>query len=112
MVTRISKQLPLGSYTVNFATLAFVGTDAANGNDFQAGGADMLLLHNDTGAAVGFTVLATYDSFGRVQHMTGTIAAGAYAMIGPLADVGWRTQQGTIEFLTDAAIKAAVIALQ
>lgn len=100
-----------GQYPSALTVLPLTAADVANGNYFISTGRELLLAFNSDTASHNVTVTSQADQFGRLGSITTqAVAAGAYAIVGPLAKTGWANSSGWVLFSADnATVKFAVI---
>jgi len=87
--------------------------DPTNKNQFAATGHDLIVIHNTDTSAHTVTVNSVADTFGRTKDIAAaTVAAGAYAVIGPLDLTGWVQADGYVYLEADSnKVKLGVIVL-
>lgn len=119
--TPIAIQSPPGSYpilplTALQAQLLFAASDASaapNGNSFVSTGREMLFLYNSGGAPATVTITSVPDSLQRTGDITTySVPNGAWAMLGPFGQTGWKQSDGTVYVNTSATtLQVAVVRL-
>lgn len=93
-----------GSYTGAWTVFTFAAADNANGNAFALAPNDILLLFNSTGGTLTATLTSVADKLGRTGDITAVnLAAGAYAVFGPIQLDGWKQTDGNF-YLTASAV--------
>lgn len=93
--------------------LTMTAADIANYNQFKATGKDLIFLHNSGASPYTVTLSSAPDSFLRSGDITTySLAAGDYAVIGPLALVGWAQADGYVYLqASNAAVKIGIVSL-
>lgn len=119
--TPIAIQSPPGAYpilplTALQAQLLFAASDASaapNGNSFVSTGRELLLVYNSAGAPGTVTVASVADALQRTGDITTySVPAGAWAMLGPFSQTGWKQSDGTVYVNTSATtMQVAVVRL-
>ena len=100
--------------TAGLADFLFEAGDTA-GSTFSASGRDLVIIYNSHGAnAYTVTIASTVDPYNRAQDVTAySLAAGEYALFGPLKVQGWASVSTSLITITveNVAVKIAVIRL-
>ncbi len=100
-----------GAYTGALQALTFRAMDETDGNDFPATGRSFIIFRNDSTASQTVTITSVDDELGRQEHITDeSVAAGEYAVFGPVAKEGWaQTDRKIYLDSSDPDMKVAVI---
>jgi hypothetical protein len=107
-------QLLSGSYPANaqMDTLTFLAADPANDEQFSITGQEIIIARNTGASTRNVIITAVADRFKRTTNVTKAIAAGAFAMFGPVELEGWMQSDGKLYFEADnAEVTFAVIKL-
>lgn len=108
--TQVTTYTPSGSATTVGVQAPFAACDNVNGNFYYFKGREILVVKNDGGSSATLTVQGRPDPMGRTEDCTLTLAADAAGVLGPFQLVGWRTDDGKIEFdSTSSDLKVLVI---
>lgn len=108
--TQVSTYTPAGSASVVGVQTPFTACDNTNGNFYYFKGREIIVVKNDGGSSATLTVQGRPDQMGRTEDCVLTLAAGAAGTLGPFQLVGWRTDDGKIEFdSTSSDLKVVVI---
>ena len=99
-----------GVYPGELTDLTWVAADPTNGNAVTLMGDEILLVRNDDTAGQLVTVSSVPDSAGRTGDVSATVAAGAYAVFGPVKATGWRQSDGKLYVdVASASVYLAVL---
>lgn len=110
--TALTPQAAPGAYPSAWSDLTFAATDLANGNQFASTGKEVIVVRNDDASSQSITLKSVNDPYGRSGDLVKAIAANAYAMIGPVSDIGWKQTDGNIYIdTTDVDLMIAVITI-
>lgn len=114
--TAIAAQKPLGPFITGApgaGTLDIVETaaDVANGNQFVASGADVLIVHSTDAAPQNFSVVSAPDPFGRSQDITNySVGIGKVVCFNLRDTRGWVQSDGNIYLnAATATLKFAIL---
>lgn len=111
----IAKQTGPTAYPADITEFTFTaGTVTGSGGDVVTlTGRDILLVTNTDGATP-YDVIITgpADPYGRTVTITHELAAGEFAIFGPIPLLGWANASGQLAVsVENAAVKLAVITL-
>ena len=110
--TAITKQAAPRAYPTAWSDLTLAAADATNENHFVASGKDLIIVKNDNAGAQTIEIDGTVDAYGRTVTVTKSIAAGAFAMFGPVPSAYWANSSGQIVLdPSHVDLKIAVISL-
>lgn len=102
-----------GSIAADSLDATFTAADVSNGNSYVATGKEMVIvLNSHASSAYTFTVTSVADDLGRTGDITTySLAAGEYAVVGPVPVRGWRQPSSGKVLIagSNAAIKFLVI---
>lgn len=114
----LTPKTALGSYpslpiAADAADLAFTAADATNKEQFTASGNDLLVAYNSGASPRTITITSVADEKGRTGDITTySLAAGEFAVFGPLKKAGWMQSDGKIYMeASHAEVKWAIVAL-
>ncbi len=109
---------PLGStpalpITAGAAAFVFTAADVTNKNSFPCTGRELVLIENTDSGAHTVTITSVVDGQNRTGDITTySLAAGAFAVLGPFHNSGWQQADGNIYLeATDATVKFAIVRL-
>ena len=111
--TALTKSSATGHYGFSAgAALTMGAADATDFNNFQAGGNDLIILHNTGASTRAVSLYGAADPYGRTATVTFNITAGSYMTLGPLPVLGWQQTDGKINIdAAHAEVKIGVVAL-
>lgn len=111
--TALTKTTAAGSYESTITTLTMTAADTADQNSVIASGKDLIIFHNTGAVERTVTITSVDDAFGRTGHVSAVaLAAGAYAIFGPVLLPGWEQTDGTILLESNnAEVKIGAITL-
>jgi hypothetical protein len=103
--------LPLGALAAQLTFAASTGTPNFDG--FVSTGREVLVCYNSGGAPATVTVHSVADALQRTGDITSySVPAGAWAILGPFYQSGWKQSDGTIWVDTSATtLQLAVVRL-
>lgn len=108
-------QLLSGPYPAGLVmdTLTFTAADVTNKEEVVLTDREILIARNTHGSTTyNVTITSVADAYGRVGNVTKAIAAGAFAIFGPIKSAGWQQSNGKLYFEADnAAVTFAVVRL-
>ena len=111
--TTLTKTTAPGSYASAGTALTMTAADTTDKNQFVAAGNDLVIAHNTGAASATVTITSTSDPYGRSGDISAySIAAGAYAILGPFKILGWQQSDGKIYLEASSTdVKFGVVAL-
>lgn len=106
--TLLTPITPLGPYpgpvSAGQLAVAFQAADAVNGNSWNFGSRDLLIIFNSDTVAQTVTISSVADTFGRSQDITTySLAAGTFAAFYITSSVGWKQSDNTVHLAASAA---------
>lgn len=114
--TSLTPKTAPGSYPTVAADsldLTMAAADVANLNQFSASGNDLIFMHNTGASPYTVTITSMPDAYGRSQDIaTYSLAAGDYAVVGPMKLPGWVQADGKIYLqASNASVKFGIVAI-
>lgn len=116
--TTITKKTAPGAYpslpvAADALDLVLTAADVANKNQFSPSGNDLILVQNSGASAYTVTLTSAPDPQNRTGDITAySLAAGEFAVLGPVKTMGWVQADGYVYLEgNNAAIKFGIIAL-
>lgn len=102
-----------GTPAANALDVTFTAIDSSNGNQTTHNGQLMLLFYNSHATtSYTYTVTSTADRLGRTGDISDTLAAGEYALVGPIPTEGFQQTTGYIYYTaSNASVKVLPIQL-
>jgi hypothetical protein len=101
------------AYSAGAADLTMTAADASNKEEVTFTGAEIVIAHNTGASEHTVTISSVVDALGRTGDVSAyALAAGDYAVFGPLDIEGWRQSAGKLYFeANDAEVKFGVVKL-
>lgn len=114
--TSLTPKTAPGSYptvTADSLDLTMTAADISNLNQFSASGNDLIFIHNSGASPYTVTITSAPDPYGRSADIaTYSLAAGEYAVVGPMKLAGWVQADGKIYLQgSNASVKFGIVAL-
>lgn len=102
-----------GTIAANAADVTFTAADVSNKNSFASTGREILLVFNSGASEYTATITSAPDDLGRTKDIDAyALAAGDYALFGPVKQKGWKQSDGKVYLeANNAAVKFLVIRL-
>jgi len=102
----IPKNMNNGTISANAADVTLTAVDTVNNNSVTLDAGMSCLVQNSGGSPYTITFTSVADHLGRTGDITYTVAAGGFALFGPVTLKGWMQTDGKVYYTgSNVAVK-------